>query len=450
MSIRPHRATAQRVVSAGRPRLVSPARWTLWGLRARVVWYVTGVEAGVLGATALWLYLTPVPRSDLGYFAILLACCVGYGEASRRIERLRQQQNAGPHVDLNSVWMFAGVLLLHPALTAILIASCHLHRWLRVAHRIVHRVTFSAAAAIGAAAAATGFLALTGRYHAFDQVPRNLCNFAVIAGAALVFLLVNSVLVSCVVALSASTPRLSTAVAAWSDYGLEAATLALGALLGWALVDWPVMVAAIVGVTLVLHGKVLFRQLQEAARRDAKTGLLNTVAWYEAAHREIARARRHGGPVGVLVIDLDHFKLVNDDHGHLAGDEVLLAAAGAIGAEVRGYDVVGRFGGEEFLALLPGVDGPQLMAVAERIRLEIAELVLPINGHRGVVLFRGLTASIGVAVFPRHGQTLDVVLRAADGALLAAKTAGRNQIQLAGAAGRTMIPERQSLTDPRD
>jgi diguanylate cyclase len=255
----------------------------------------------------------------------------------------------------------------------------------------------------------------------------------VIAAAAGVFLLVNSVLVSAAVALSAVDPSLRTATAEWSDYGLEAATLALGALLGWALADWPVMVVPVVGVTLALHGKVLFRQLQEAARRDAKTGLLNTAAWYEAAHREIDRAARHGTTVGVLIIDLDYFKLVNDDHGHLAGDEVLLAVAGTIAAEVRGYDVVGRFGGEEFLAVLPAVDATQLVAVAERIRLRIAELVLPINGHRGVVLFRGLTASIGIAVFPQHAGTLDKLVRAADGALFAAKTAGRDRIQLAGA-----------------
>jgi diguanylate cyclase (GGDEF)-like protein len=421
--------------------------------RRRVIGYVLTIEAGVLAMLALSTYLAPVQRGDLGYFAVLMGCCLGYGEASRRIERLRQHDGS-PHMDLNSVWMFAGVLLLHPVLVAILIAGFHLHRWLRVAHRIVHRVVFSATAAIGSAVAATGFLALVGRYDAFEHDTRDLRDFALIAGAACVFLLANSVLISTVVALAAPRPSVSTATAEWSDYGLEAATLALGAMLGWALVDWPVMVLPIIGVTFVLHGKVLFRQLQEAARRDAKTGLLNTVAWYEAARREIVRAGRHGGTVGVLVIDLDHFKQVNDDHGHLAGDEVLLAVAGTIAAEVRGYDVVGRFGGEEFLALLPDVDGPHLVQVAERIRVEIAKLVLPINGHRGVVLFRGLTASIGIAVFPQHGETLDRLVRAADGALFRAKTAGRNQIQLAGATAKTIIAQRspahRSLPDALD
>src|SRR2546429_9701875 len=99
-------------------------------------------------------------------------------------------------MDLNLVWMFGAVLLLHPVLTALLTATIHAHRWVRVTRRIVHRVAFSAAAAIGSAAAATGFLALAGRYHAFDHGPRDLRNFAVIAAAAVVFLLVNSVLVS--------------------------------------------------------------------------------------------------------------------------------------------------------------------------------------------------------------------------------------------------------------
>lgn len=446
-------STAQRNAAAGRVHVVAPAGWALWGQRRRVVGYVLAVEAGVLGALALSAVLLPVRGGDLGYFAVLVACGIGYGEASRRIERLRRRDGS-PHMDLNSVWMFAGVLLLHPVLNAILIACCHLHGWLRVAHRSVHRVVFNAAAAIGSALAATGFLALVGRSDAFVHGSRDLLDFVLTAAAAVVFLAVNSVLVSTVVALASPAPSISAATAEWSDYGLEAATLALGAILGWALVDWPVMGLPVVGVTFVLHGKVLLRQLEEAARRDPKTGLLNSVAWYEVARRDLTLARRHGTTIGVLIIDLDHFKQVNDDHGHLAGDEVLLAVAGTIAAETRGHDTVGRFGGEEFLALLPDVDGALLVAVAERIRLEIAKLVLPITGHRGVVLFRGLTASIGIALFPQHGESLDRLVRAADGALFAAKTAGRDQIQLAGATAKRVIPQqssaRRSLPDSRD
>jgi diguanylate cyclase (GGDEF)-like protein len=426
-------------MTAGRIRFARPSAWSLVAQRPRVIGYVLAVDVAAVALVPISLWLTPIPRSDYGYFAILIACCVGYGEASRRIERLRRQSSSTPHIDLNSVWMFACVLLLHPALTAALIVTFHTHRWMRVAHRIVHRVTFSAAAAICSAGAATLFLVALGRYHTFATGHRDAAMFAVVAGAAAVFIAVNSVLVSTAVALSIPNPSLRTVTADPSDYGLEAATLALGALLGWSLADWPWMIVPIVGITLVLHGKVLIRQLKEAATTDAKTGLLNTEAWYAAARREISRAERHEATVGVLIIDLDHFKRVNDDHGHLAGDEVLIAVAEAITGQVRGYDVIGRFGGEEFLALLPDIDSQHLVAVAERIRREIAGLVLPVTGHRGTVLFRGLTASVGIAVYPQHGAELDDVLRAADSALFSAKAAGRNQIQLAAAAPRSII-----------
>ncbi|HEU5475037.1 MAG TPA: GGDEF domain-containing protein [Actinophytocola sp.] len=423
-------ASRYQVVS-GRVRLVNPGSWSLWAQPRRVIGYVLIVEIVTVAATIVTLLLAPMLAGDLATGAVLLVLCIGYGEASRTVERAHRQYLSSPFMDLNSVWIFAAALLLHPALAAALITAIHLHRWVRVAHRSVHRVTFSAAAAIAAVLASSGFLALLGSYHAFAEGPRDLAAFAEAAAAAAVFLLVNNVLVSGVIALSIANPSLRAVTADWSDYGLEAATLALGVLLAWSLSDWPPMALAIVGVTLVLHGRVLIRQLREAARTDPKTGLLNTAAWYDAARREIERAARQHTSVGVLMIDLDHFKQVNDDHGHLTGDEVLVAVAKAIAGQVRGYDLVGRFGGDEFVVLLPAIEGPDLVQVAERIRRTIAGLAVDTTGRNGVVPFGGQTASIGLALFPRHGGILDQLLHAADGALLAAKSAGRDRVRLA-------------------
>jgi diguanylate cyclase (GGDEF)-like protein len=351
------------------------------------------------------------------------------------------------------VWIFAGVLLLHPALTAIVIVVCYLQRWLRVAHRPAHRVAFSMAAMTCAATAAAGVLALAGHYHRFASLPHNLAGFAVIASAAAVLLVVGAGLVAVVIALATAEPSLRASVGDWSGYTVEAATIALGALLAWALVEWPAMVVVIVGVTMVLHGRVLIHPLRTAASTDAKTGLLNTAAWYAAGQRQLDRARRQRTSVGVLIIDLDHFKRVNDVHGHLAGDQVLVAVAKAITGQVRGSDLVGRFGGEEFVVLLPVVDGAELVRAADRIRQEIAGLTLRVTGHHGTVQFRGQTASVGIAVHPRHGDTLEALLRAADGALFAAKAAGRDQLQLAGMPAKTVIPRqpvRRTLADPPD
>ncbi|HEX2133549.1 MAG TPA: GGDEF domain-containing protein [Actinophytocola sp.] len=418
-------------MTSGRARLVAPRSWSLWSQPRRVITYVLIMTVAATATTLLALSLDPIPARDLGVFAVLVACCIGYGEASRRTERARRQYSGTPHIDLNSVWMFAAVLLLHPALTTALIIIFYGHRWLRVAHRVVHRMVFNIAASICSAGAAVGFLAAVGHYHAFADLPRDIPTFGLVAAAAAVFLITNTALVCTAVALSSPNPTLRTVTADWSDYALEAATLALGALLAWALADWPVMALPVIAVTLVLHGKVLMRQLREAARTDAKTGLLNTDAWYDAAHRELTRAGRHGPPAGLLMIDLDHFKRINDTYGHLAGDDALRAVAHTITEQVRGYDLVGRFGGEEFVVLLPATDPPHLVSIAERIRDRIAALVLPVRANHGTVLLRDITASIGIAVHPNHGDQLEQLFTAADTALLDAKKAGRNQVAYA-------------------
>jgi diguanylate cyclase (GGDEF)-like protein len=420
-----------RPVGPGRVRFVRPGHWALWSQPRHVIGYVVLVDLAAIAAVVTSVRWVPFTGSNLAHLLALITFAALYGEASRHIERIRRQYAGTPHIDLNSVWMFAAVVLLHPAYTTAVIVTFYAHRWLRVAHRLVHRAVFNAAAATLSGFAATGVLAATGRFQNFAELPRDVPTFAIIALAAGVFLVVNTILISTAVALSSREPTLRSITADWSDYALEAATLALGAVLAWALADWPIMALPIVGVTLVLHGKVLLRQLKEAARTDAKTGLLNTAAWYDAARREIARTSRHGPHTAILVIDLDHFKVINDQHGHLAGDEILLATARIITSQVRGYDLVGRFGGEEFVVLLPDVDTTTAVRIAERIRENIAAIVLPITTHHGSLIFRGLTASIGIATYPRHGDMLDQLLRAADQALYAAKHAGRNQLQLA-------------------
>src|SRR6201999_4197783 len=102
---------------------------------------------------------------------------------------------------------------------------------------------------------------------------------------------------------------------------------------------------------------------------DSKTGLLNMRGWRESAVKELARADRTRAPVGVLMVDLDHFKQINDTWGHPAGDDMLLAVANVLRTETRPADVVGRFGGEEFVVLLPDADDEAAAAAADRIRL---------------------------------------------------------------------------------
>ena len=188
---------------------------------------------------------------------------------------------------------------------------------------------------------------------------------------------VNSLLVAAAVLQSATGPDLAALLGDADDNILEIATLSLGAIVATALGTNPWLVALVLPPVLVLHRAVLVRQLKEAASMDAKTGLLNAHTWNARAEDRLRRATRQGSPHAVLVLDLDHFKAVNDQHGHLAGDQVLAAVAGALRAEVRDRDLVGRFGGEEFVILLAGPKGgseAELAAVADRIRERVARL----------------------------------------------------------------------------
>jgi diguanylate cyclase (GGDEF)-like protein len=165
----------------------------------------------------------------------------------------------------------------------------------------------------------------------------------------------------------------------------------------------------------------LYRELEERVRTDALTGLHNTRWLDEMAPQEAARSFRSGSEIGVLLLDLDHFKLVNDTGGHAAGDRVLRDVARVLRSVVRTGDDVVRFGGEEFLVLLHESGPEGALRVAEEMREALADMQPVVSGVR-------VTASIGVAMFPIHGSTLDDVIRLADFAMYQAKADGRDRV----------------------
>ncbi len=170
--------------------------------------------------------------------------------------------------------------------------------------------------------------------------------------------------------------------------------------------------------------------------RDALTGLYNRRYLEEVLDREVRRAGRAGQSLGVLMLDLDHFKRFNDTHGHDAGDAVLRETASFLLKNVRAEDFVCRFGGEEFVVILPtaGVDGAH--ARAERLRSKMRELNIMYQGKSlGMVTF-----SVGVAAFPEHGMSPKDLMSAADAALYEAKRGGRDQVAVASAKGADEIP----------
>ena len=192
-----------------------------------------------------------------------------------------------------------------------------------------------------------------------------------------------------------------------------------------ALVESEMSFAALSETQLSLRARL------DAAERKAAIDPV-TRAWtramvVELLQRELSRSRRQKQPFALVMLDLDDFKKINDTYGHPAGDEVLRASADRMRSEVRPYDIVGRYGGEEFMILIQAHDGREMTAVAERIRAGVAEF--PVATGAGEVR---ITASLGVAVYDANDDPDDAALiGAADRALYRAKSKGRNRVEFA-------------------
>ncbi|HEX4854310.1 GGDEF domain-containing protein [Arenimonas sp.] len=172
------------------------------------------------------------------------------------------------------------------------------------------------------------------------------------------------------------------------------------------------------------------RELERAARVDYLTDCYNRRAIEEQGARAMAAARRHGMPLAVLVIDIDHFKLINDELGHAAGDQALVQSVARIRAEMRAEDVLGRLGGEEFIVLMPNTDSASAASAGERIRLGFAARPLVLEEGR-----RAATLSIGVATLAPMDRLFSQLLQRADRAMYAAKNAGRNLVMADAMSG---------------
>lgn len=165
------------------------------------------------------------------------------------------------------------------------------------------------------------------------------------------------------------------------------------------------------------------RELERAARLDYLTDVYNRRAIEELGTRAIAGARRHGMSLSLLVVDLDHFKHINDELGHAAGDLALVRAVARIREALRAEDLLGRLGGEEFIVLMPNTDGSSAAAAAERIRESFSDRPLDLEGRP-----RTVTLSIGVAVLAPADRHFSQLLQRADRAMYAAKNAGRDLV----------------------
>jgi diguanylate cyclase (GGDEF)-like protein len=399
--------------------------WALWSLPRPLLALWSVVTCGYLawiGARAADYHFS---LGDVVLFAALVACGAFSVEMARRAS-----EPTGVVKDVYAVWELPVVFLL-PGLYGLIVPAIRLTltQW-RVRRAPVYKRVYTVAA-IGIAYGCARLVYLSALPAGYD--PRTfLVNHTALwlaaAGAgAVTQWMVNQGLILFVLKLE--NPSASVRQELFSKETLHNdATELCAALLvavGMTISEFTLIIA--LPLTTLLQRSFRHAQLLNEARADSKTGLLNAATWEREAGAEVARAVRTSSPLAVALLDLDRFKQINDNYGHLTGDDVLRKIAATMTGVLREYDLAGRFGGEEFVMLLPQTRAPDAFRIAERVRAHVARLpIATVNGEPVTV-----TVSIGVAALDAgSSRELTELLAAADAALYRAKASGRDQVQM--------------------
>ena len=394
--------------------------WALWSVNRPARCFLLGIEllAAVLLVWSLWTQ--PVTGRALIRLGVLVVLSAVYSAVSARVERIGRLLHHDKVLWANqkSVWV-AAALLVAPGgcagLLVVLLFGQSLLRAIRDKSLRLHRTVYTMAASVlgalaaGAVYAAFGAEGLASPGKALDV----LATLAVFTGTSLGLVILGAYL-------AGRPPRISMVLPTPAALGDEVAALVVGVATGLLVLLAPYLAPVVLVLVAVLHRSALARHLQAATTIDAKTGLLTCTAWHQQAERLLRVTRKALPSSAVLMIDLDHFKVINDSYGHLVGDEVLQAVAQRLTRQLRSGDLLGRFGGEEFVVLLLGADATTGHEVAERMRRCLHTICLDTAPDLQV------SASMGLAVYPDHGGTLTDVLRTADHTVYAAKDAGRD------------------------
>src|SRR6266487_3353023 len=412
---------------------VSVREWALWESPRWLSCFVVAVLAVYAAAIGTAVSLTTFRARDAGLWMLLVVL----GIASIELTRGPGDEPAGAVKYVYGAWQLPIAILLPPIYGLIAPISNLAFIQFRVRRTLVHRRVFTAAAfglSYGAASVAYHLLASRMAWLSPGPGIRWLPWVLVVAACGVLQWAVNNGLVMTAVKGSDPSADVRNILLGRENLFNDAAELNTSVVLAVITsIAWFLSVLALPFVVL-LHRSHRHAQLVSESRIDGKTGLLNAVTWQREARLEITRAIRTRTPLAVAIADIDHFKAVNDTYGHLAGDAVLAGIARAMSALLRDYDIIGRFGGEEFAILLPHTGADEVKRIAERLREKLAEIIVPVNAGTAAESPLQVTISIGVATLDNSRRDLDEMLAAADSALYRAKNTGRNKMWVLAAS----------------
>jgi diguanylate cyclase (GGDEF)-like protein len=421
--------------------------WELWRLPPRGAAFVLTVA--VLPWVALPVGMAIGEHSyrwtDLRNL-VILSVIAGASVAIGRKVGMPSHVRGHPYPDLVSVWLFAITLLLPPEYVA-LAAAVLVPLLVRGVVPTTYRAAFNIASLALSGLVAHEVMRFVGGSRTLPEIAQAHGDarrvWAVLA-ALLAYEAVNVTLVA--VAITQIEPGVS-ARQAFGDAStlvtdLTALSLGLLAALAWTVA--PVLTMAVLPPVVLLQRALIHDELRHAAQTDGRTGLSTAVHWLGLARRAVDRAAGDDTDCGLLILDIDHFKLVNDTWGHLIGDDVLIQVADTLRASVRPGDLIGRLGGEEFGVLLPNTGLVEAAAVAERLRAAVAgcDVRVPGAARRQIQV----TISVGVATTREAGYLVEDLTALADAALYRAKAAGRDRVEAADAGPLVLSRPRHPVT----
>lgn len=400
--------------------------WAWWGLPQPLRSYLAFVTLAWAALACVVAAYTTWAVSDLPKFILLLGCgMVSVAATPRGI-----YASGGLTRDFITVWVLPIAVLLPPVYAMVTPIPLYILTQRRVNRAVTYRMVFTVAAiGICYGTASIVFHALPNSFAGTLGSGTHALTWTVgVILAELIGRRGHGALIMAAIKLSAPEIQVLKSELTREAVQADVAEFDLGVVVS-VVVGVNVLLAIIAVPTVLLVRRFMMHaQLLTKSRIDTKTGLLNASTWEAEASTEIARCMRARVPVSIGLIDIDHFKLVNDTHGHLAGDKVLRAIGDEIREHLRHTDIAGRFGGEEFVVLLPNADEGQAEAVAERLRQHIAATPIPIgDGSAQASKLVELTISVGVAALTEACHELTDLLAAADAALYYAKQHGRNK-----------------------